>query len=468
MLGFEEISGNTVLQGASGFGSVSATQQMVDITKRAGQRLRTEGVSGVKFIVSSEETEEKSLALAQAILADPTARQYVGVIGYHTYPYGSAYCDVPTILSTSGAGQPIASRIAVRGQLRDLAKQYGVKLWMTEVSHGNVSPRSFDDLRGRAIHIHDELLYAEVGAYFGELNLWDLTSQQSHFGNSNLDSAEGNITHINNSTNEVYITGIGYAIGHYARWIKPGAARIDATSSNALVQVSAFHDKVRQKLVLVLINNSQKNQVISASLNGLVDTQPLNFTGEQSTASANWKALPAFNSDTPSRFSLTLPSLSVTTISASIVAPAQISGSIALESCFNPAQPLTFEFRPIGGAFFSRNVTMGADGSFSIGALPRASYRIAIKGSKWLQRVVSVDTTGGDVAGVAAALLAGDADNNNRVDMSDFSILVSAYNSDAKIPGSGYVPAADFNCDDSVDATDFGLLVGNYGVQGDL
>ena len=60
-------------------------------------------------------------------------------------------------------------------------------------------------------------------------------------------------------------------------------------------------------------------------------------------------------------------------------------------------------------------------------------------------------------------LKAGDANGDNAVDTSDFGLLVGAYGSSIKVPGSGYDPAEDFNCDGSVDTTDFGLLVGNYG-----
>src|SRR3989338_3365615 len=128
---------------------------------------------------------------------------------------------------------------------------------MTEVSHGEVDPRSFDNLLGRAIHIHDELVYANASAYFGMNNIWDTISHKEHFGNRNLFSEEGTIVLIDNDdTQTVYITGMGYAIGHYARWIKKGAVRIEAESSDPLVQVTAFRDDSQKRMVLVVINNA--------------------------------------------------------------------------------------------------------------------------------------------------------------------------------------------------------------------
>ncbi len=58
----------------------------------------------------------------------------------------------------------------------------------------------------------------------------------------------------NEGTNNILIiTGMGYAIGHYARYVKKGALRIEATSSNDKVQVSAF--KKSNQYSFVLINN---------------------------------------------------------------------------------------------------------------------------------------------------------------------------------------------------------------------
>lgn len=53
------------------------TQDVVDLVKRVGARLSQAGFT-VKFVLPNEETEDKSLATATAVLSDPVARQYVG------------------------------------------------------------------------------------------------------------------------------------------------------------------------------------------------------------------------------------------------------------------------------------------------------------------------------------------------------------------------------------------------------
>ena len=110
-------------------------------------------------------------------------------------------------------------------------------------------------------------------------------------------------------TGAVDITGIGYAIGHYARWVKPGAVRVDATSSDPPVQVSAFRDDSRGTVALVLINNAATLKSVSINFTGLSVTG--NWTGEQSTTSGYWKPFAA-SSATP--FTIILPETSVTSI----------------------------------------------------------------------------------------------------------------------------------------------------------
>ncbi|MGH8245410.1 MAG: glycoside hydrolase family 30 beta sandwich domain-containing protein [Gammaproteobacteria bacterium] len=292
----------------------------VNLVKRLGARLRREGFDP-KFIVPNEESEEQSLLTAQAILSDPEARQYVGAIGYHPYPYRSVYASVPRILGTSGAGRPDHSKIAVRRQLRDLARQHGLPLWMTEVSNGGVDPRSFDDLRGRAIHIHDELVYAEASAYFGMLNMSDAVTDRLHYQgrgettNFFRSTSEGTPVLIENDTGRVTITGMGSAIGHYARWLTPGAVRVAAQSSDPLVLVTAFRDKNQNRFVLVLINNGPAARQIQITVSGLKLRGDV--VGERSVPHAIWQSLKPPSSAGNSLI-LNVPGESVTTLAATV------------------------------------------------------------------------------------------------------------------------------------------------------
>ena len=271
-----------------------ADAEMVrDIIKRAGDRLRAAGFNELQFVVPNEETVERSLAVAQVILEDADARKYVAAIGYHVYPYGSSYASVPQILRASGSGRPDTASVEQRRRLRDLGRKYGVPLWMTEVSHAEVDPRSFDHLRGRAIHIHDEMVYADASAFYGMNAMWDKKTHAEHFAgrggevpNAYL-TEEDTIVLADNDANTVLITGMGYAIGHYARWLNRGAVRLEAHSDDNLVLVTAFKDKKRRSAVLVIVNNVPDDRTLAISMSDL-PVQGL-VSGEQSYGDARWE-----------------------------------------------------------------------------------------------------------------------------------------------------------------------------------
>ncbi|HEV3330985.1 MAG TPA: glycoside hydrolase family 30 beta sandwich domain-containing protein [Bryobacteraceae bacterium] len=360
-LGNEQETGNqaSINPDLSGFGNVNVTQQIVDLVNRAGARLRAAGYLKTKFMVGTEETEEASYQVASAILADPQASQYVGAIGYHTYPYGQGYSSVPFILATSGSGVPDPSRIAIRNKIRDLAGQYNIGAWLTENSHGGVGSLSYDTFRARAIHIHDEFLYANAAAYFAESAMWDLASQMGHFGNTDLYSGdnEGNVVLIDNGTGRVDIAGIGYAIGHYARWAKPGSLRVDAQSSDPLVQVTAFRDDAAGRVVLVLINNSSAPTTATVNLNGTIMGT---LTGEQSTPAAYWTPLPGLAPSSASSFQIALPATSVTSL----------AGAFTGGGSGTPPPPIPAQMSVVSSASYTAPVAADSIASILLPNLP--------------------------------------------------------------------------------------------------
>ena len=309
----EPTSGNCEVGGGQ-------THAVVAIIKSLGKRLRDEGFKDTMLVAPCEETVARSLEVAKAILEDAEARPYVGAIGYHCYPYGSPYASVRNILEHSGKGKPPPHEIELRRNLRDLAARHGLPLWMTEVSHAEAPALSFDLLRGRAIHIHDELTYADAAAFFAMNNIWDLTSHRDHFKGRGGDAKDALYTEmdtvvlVDNEKEAVHITGMGYAIGHYARWVRRGAVRLEADAADPLVQVTAFRDDAQQRLVLVIINNSPQAQTARVNVKGLGLSGPV--AGEQSTEKAFWHRIEPFETTAPSAFKVVLPPLSVTSLGA--------------------------------------------------------------------------------------------------------------------------------------------------------
>lgn len=294
----EPTTGNAELGGGG-------VREVVDLVKTVGERLQREGFGHLRLAIASEETEEASLATARAVLADPQARRFVGAITYHTYPYGSVYSLVANVLATSGEGRSDPGRLAVRKALRDLAREHGLQLWMTEVSHGAAGP--LDSMRGRAIHIHDEMKHAEASSYWAMFQAWD-----AHATRGTCD--EDCLVHFDRVRGTVTISGTGYAIGHFARWVRRGAVRVEAATDDPRVLAIAFRDDARKRIVAVAINNHREQVVLAVRTAGAAALDGT-IAGEQSSLLGWWLPLeaPSWNKDGAAV--VALPGRSVTTLS---------------------------------------------------------------------------------------------------------------------------------------------------------
>lgn len=112
------------------------------------------------------------------------------------------------------------------------------------------------------------------------------------------------------------------------------------------------------------------------------------------------------------------------------------------------------------------SATLGVNGAFSMATAQVGNFDIAIKGSKWLRKVLpNVTLTGSGVSGLSASLWTGDVAQDNVVDLTDYTALVVAFNA---VPSSGnWNAAADLNEDGVVDLTDYTYVVTNFNKVGD-
>ncbi len=296
----------------------SSVQEMVDLVARIGARLRAAGFADVKFLVPNEETIGRSYEVAHAMLSDPEARPYVGVIGYHPYPYGSAYASPRRILEASGMGMPDETARQQLEQLKALGQQYGVPIWMTEVSEGpGTQDYGFDAIEGvlaRAIHAHDNFEYAGASAFFGMNTIWDSKTHAEHFAGRAVPflSGQDDIVLPDVSTGKINISPMGYAIGHYARWIRPGTVRIKATSEKPRVIVTAFRDSANDRIVVVVVNNEATQQLLRIRLSGA--SAAGTASGESSYANIRWQSIPPFPPTASGDLELTAPAKSVVSV----------------------------------------------------------------------------------------------------------------------------------------------------------
>lgn len=275
----------------------------VTILKQLGARLRRDGLN-TRMVVSDGWMPQNALLYMQATLADPAARQYVGALAYHAYADG--YDDPAYLLEHSAQSQPPHAAVAVRQKIRDLAAQYNLPVWMTEVCY--CTPRSgfseFELLRARLNHLHDELTIGNVSA-FDAINLYNIRRPGVY------DELVEVFYRADGSLERYQLAVYGQLLGQYSRFIAPDSVRARADSSDPRLRVMAFI-RPDGKVVVVALNNNSFAVQADIALAGLAQT-PTAFSVLTSREGAIWQTPP----DTPlsqGAASLALAPLSVTTL----------------------------------------------------------------------------------------------------------------------------------------------------------
>ena len=153
--------------------------------------------------------------------------------------------------------------------------------------------------------------------------------------------------------------------------------------------------------------------------------------------------------------------------------PASITGKVELEG--RPAAPnaqwqvpVQVDIYNTNGQtlLYSFNITTDQSGQFIINGVVPGTYKIAVKNSHTLRRVMlNQQLIPGNTNINFGILREGDANNDNRVSLLDLSILVNTFN---KFPANaGYDSRADFNHSGSVSLPDFSLLLNNFNLAGE-
>lgn len=114
-----------------------------------------------------------------------------------------------------------------------------------------------------------------------------------------------------------------------------------------------------------------------------------------------------------------------------------------------------------GDVHYALNTTTTENGEFSTQPLAPGSYLAAVKGQHTLQRVtkVVIDETNSQIE--IGLLHEGDIDENNLINLRDFSLFRRSYGS------CGPEPVADLNNSGCVDLQDLQLFIGNFGMVGE-
>src|SRR5207237_1296294 len=150
------------------------------------------------------------------------------------------------------------------------------------------------------------------------------------------------------------------AIGHYARWVPRGSVRVDATSDDPLVQVTAFLEQPQGRIVLVVINNAGAARTLQISVGGVSLDPAKMVMGEQSTAGALWQPLGGPQPQ-PGSFTLAVPAVSVTSVASALAAPPRDAG-VAMDAAIADAGVVDAAVAPDSGGTAPADAAMaGAD-----------------------------------------------------------------------------------------------------------
>jgi len=163
------------------------------------------------------------------------------------------------------------------------------------------------------------------------------------------------------------------------------------------------------------------------------------------------------------------PTTSCATIIGTIPSLPVATGCVLLDGRTDNSAPITFEIRNPGDTIplETQVITTAPDGYFEFStALPSGVYDVTAKTPGFLRSIASNVTLPSVVPIVfsPSPLRGGDCDDNNVVDLVDFSGLANAFGTMLGEPL--FNPACDFDGDDAVSLVDFSILVSNFGQTG--
>ncbi|WP_168206851.1 glycoside hydrolase family 30 beta sandwich domain-containing protein [Lacipirellula limnantheis] len=254
-----------------------------DVIKNLGPRLQVQGFDA-RFVLPIDLTSGEAASSSQIVLGDPDAISYVGA------------------LEARLGGQSV-SRIS---QVQAIASQYQLPLWLSDSSisdSGNVA--TGNDASEWASYLHEAVSAHNVSAV-------DYAKGFAGIPNSDVSALMTLIAsedaYAGYTLNKSY-----FATGQYSRFVLPGAQRIDAQSSDANVESTAYLSA--EGLVVVLINNSDVNQEVTFDLRGVAAAR---FSRVRTSPTENWATLPAVLPE-QSAFKITLPPRSIETLSSGLL-----------------------------------------------------------------------------------------------------------------------------------------------------
>ncbi len=240
-------------------------EQMREVVRETMRKFAEEKLD-TKLIVPEEMAKgERYQWYIDALMSDPETRNFPGAFGVH------------------GAVNPHWDEIG------DTVAPYPQNLWSTE-SHGHA--QTIEGALAMAQDIWNALALADASAYL----YWQWTESESAGDNSLMVNGEPAIKY--------------HVAKHFYRYIRPGAVRIDATSTTERLRTLSFKDPNTGALTHVLFNNEDTEANVTIDVNG--PELPAGYKAYRTRAGENHMQLE--NVAGGSQVKITLPANSIVTL----------------------------------------------------------------------------------------------------------------------------------------------------------
>lgn len=265
-----ELTWYSILNEPAVFGGQYSAEFLHDAVRLLGPRLRAEGFA-TKLVIPDDLNPRYAALGARRILSDPETRPYVAAIASHLY-------EAP---------------IATMSEMSDLAKEFGVPLWMSEFSVRSTSPLAWAEVVHQLIANYDVSAVDYLWGYFGDFDGAQLVSIHHNAGRFTGAS----------------LTPAGYAMAQYARYVRPGARRVQLQLSRIDIQGTSF---VRDgKVAIVVINSGSDSRGVRFSVSGVAGLRTLQLIRTSQTESL---APVGYLVVSNGSFNLELPAQSISTL----------------------------------------------------------------------------------------------------------------------------------------------------------
>ncbi|HEX8547089.1 MAG TPA: T9SS type A sorting domain-containing protein [Cytophagaceae bacterium] len=312
--------------------AVYTPSELKDLLIVVGRRFKKEGITTKIYLGEILWAQNNVLAFMRAVNDDPEAKDYLHAFAIHNYDTDGIKVGGPSAASWQLTYKE-AQRVSPKKEL-----------WMTETSG-----HSFDEAGGMllAANLYNALNY-------GNINAWNY-----YYLRSNMNM----VWHVSKS---------------FYKFIKPGAIRVSAVSSDTEVLSLAFKNPLNSTTTVILINNGTTAKTVKISGSGL----PSSFSAFTSNASSHTSS--GTKAMVNNEVTLTLAKNTVTSLSGNLVITEADNDKETLMAALkvypNPATGIAYLFSqtPITGTVEFTNVLGTIVKSISLSGNEQGSSKIDI------------------------------------------------------------------------------------------